>query len=338
LKIARAKEMHDHVGRCYSNLISNCVRSRQYSDGQRWLTEGLEYTTARDMDFYTIYLSGWQAQMYFDTGLWLEAEQQARAAIRMSRRLTTTALPAFIALGHLKVRQGDPEAVELLDRLRSRVLSTDELQRIGPVVAARAEAAWWQGDRERTIVEALPGYEIALHLNDPWTFGSIAYWMWRAGRTDLPVERLAPPYALMIRGEWQAAAREWERIGCPYERALALTEGDEAAKREALAIFEQLGAGPAAKDLREKLQAQGIKNIPREPKIARQTDANDLTPRELEVLRLIADGLSNPAIAKKLTISIGTVKAHTARIYNKLGTNNRVQALSQARELHILEK
>jgi DNA-binding CsgD family transcriptional regulator len=338
LKIAREKEMHDHVGRCYSNLASNCVRSRQYSDGQRWLTEGLEYTTAGDMDFYTIYLSGWQAQMYFDTGLWLEAEQQARAAIRMSRRLTTTALPAFIALGHLKMRQGDPESVELLDRVHSRVLSTDELQRIGPVVAARAEAAWWQGDRERTIAEALPGYVLALNLNDPWTFGPIAYWMWRAGRTDLPVERLAPPYTLMIRGEWQAAAREWERIGCPYERALALTEGDEAAKREALAIFEQLGAGPAANDLREKLQAQGIKNIPREPKTARQTDSNDLTPRELEVLRLIADGLSNPAIAKKLTISIGTVKAHTASIYSKLGTNNRVQALTRARELRVLEK
>ncbi|HET9911190.1 MAG TPA: AAA family ATPase, partial [Anaerolineales bacterium] len=65
LQIARDKEMHDHVGRCYANLASNCVRSRLYSDGQRWLAEGLEYTTARDVDFYTIYLSGWQAQMYF---------------------------------------------------------------------------------------------------------------------------------------------------------------------------------------------------------------------------------------------------------------------------------
>jgi ATP/maltotriose-dependent transcriptional regulator MalT len=332
LQIALEKEMHDHVGRCYANLASNCVRSRQYSDGQRWLTEGLEYTTARDVDFYTVYLSGWQAQMYFDTGLWLEAEKQARAAIRLSRRLTTTSLPAFIALGHLKVRQGDPDAVELLDRLRSRVLSTDELQRIGPVAAARAEAAWWQGDPERTIAEASPGYELALSRNDPWIFGQVAYWMWRAGRTDIPVDRLALPYTLMIRGEWQKAAEEWQRIGCPYERALALTEGDEPAKREALAIFEQLGARPAANDLRAKLQARGVKNI----RIPGQNDASDLTPREVEVLRLIAEGLSNPAIAERLIISVGTVKAHTASIYSKLGTNNRVQALTRARELDVL--
>ncbi|HMB21535.1 MAG TPA: AAA family ATPase, partial [Anaerolineales bacterium] len=306
LQIAREKEMHDHVGRCYANLASNCVRSRVYSDGQRWLAEGLEYTTTRDVDFYTIYLSGWQAQMYFDTGHWQEAEEQAQAAIRLSRRLTTTSLPAFITLAHLKVRQGDPEAAELLDRLRARVLSTDELQRIGPVATARAEAAWWQGDRERTIAEATPGYELAVSRNDPWTFGPIAYWLWRAGRTDIPVERLALPYALMIRGAWQQAAEEWQRIGCPFERALALAEGDISAKREALAIFEQLGASPAANELRKKLPAQRMS--PSHEKSARQTDSNDLTPRELEVLRLIADGLSNPAIAEKLTISVGTVK------------------------------
>ena len=78
------------------------------------------------------------------------------------------------------------------------------------------------------------------------------------------MDRLASPYALMIQGEWRAAAQEWERIGCPFERALALAEGDEPAKQEALAIFERLGARPAVKDLRKKLQAQGVRNTPRE--------------------------------------------------------------------------
>ncbi|MGB8983911.1 MAG: LuxR C-terminal-related transcriptional regulator, partial [Anaerolineales bacterium] len=338
LKIAREKEMHDHVGRCYANLASNCVRSRQYSAGQRWLEEGLEYTTARDVDFYTIYLSGWQAQMSLDTGRWAEAEKQAREAIRLSRQVTTTSIPAFIALGHLKVRQGDPEAAELLDRVHSRVLSTHELQRIGPLGAARAEAAWWRGDVNRTAAEALPAYELALTRNDPWVFGPIAYWMWKAGREDIPIERLAPPYALMIRGEWQKAAEAWERIGCPFERALALTEGDGPAKREALTIFEKLGARPAAQDLRAKLQAQGVKNLPLEARTLPEEAAIDLTPRELEILRLIAEGLSNPAVAERLTISVGTVKAHTANIYSKLGTKNRVQALARARELRLLSE
>lgn len=61
-----------------------------------------------------------------------------------------------------------------------------------------------------------------------------------------------------------------------------------------------------------------------------------LTPRELEVLRLIADGLTNREIAEKLFVVIGTVKAHNNRIYGKLGVSNRVQALARARELNLL--
>lgn len=61
-----------------------------------------------------------------------------------------------------------------------------------------------------------------------------------------------------------------------------------------------------------------------------------LTNREVEVLHLIGQGLSNPAIAKQLFISVGTVKAHTNRIYGKLGVANRVEAVIKAQELSLL--
>jgi DNA-binding CsgD family transcriptional regulator len=61
-----------------------------------------------------------------------------------------------------------------------------------------------------------------------------------------------------------------------------------------------------------------------------------LTDRELEVLCLIAQGLSNPAIAEQLFIAVGTVKAHTSHIYGKLGVTNRVEAVIKAQELSIL--
>ena len=56
-----------------------------------------------------------------------------------------------------------------------------------------------------------------------------------------------------------------------------------------------------------------------------------LSDREIEVLRLIAEGLTNREIADRLFISLTTVKTHTSNIYSKLGVNSRTQALVRAR-------
>jgi LuxR family maltose regulon positive regulatory protein len=61
-----------------------------------------------------------------------------------------------------------------------------------------------------------------------------------------------------------------------------------------------------------------------------------LTPREIEVLQLIAGGLSNRQIAQKLYITLSTVKRHNANIYGKLGVNSRTQAAARARDLGLL--
>lgn len=61
-----------------------------------------------------------------------------------------------------------------------------------------------------------------------------------------------------------------------------------------------------------------------------------LTPRELEILELIAAGHSNREIAEKLFVSENTVKTHSSRVFEKLGVNRRVQAAQKARELGII--
>ena len=61
-----------------------------------------------------------------------------------------------------------------------------------------------------------------------------------------------------------------------------------------------------------------------------------LSEREIEILGFIAAGLSNQAIAKKLVVAVGTVKAHTASIYRKLDVASRTQAVARARDMNLI--
>ena len=61
-----------------------------------------------------------------------------------------------------------------------------------------------------------------------------------------------------------------------------------------------------------------------------------LSPRELEVLQLMALGRTNQAIARQLVVAPGTIKAHTASIYRKLDVANRTEAVARARQLGVL--
>ena len=66
--------------------------------------------------------------------------------------------------------------------------------------------------------------------------------------------------------------------------------------------------------------------MPRPNKAARARKGTPLTPRELEILTLLAAGNSTPDIAARLNITPSTVKTHLTSVYKKLGTRNRVQA------------
>jgi predicted ATPase/DNA-binding CsgD family transcriptional regulator len=81
--------------------------------------------------------------------------------------------------------------------------------------------------------------------------------------------------------------------------------------------------------------SEGGESIPYTPKF-RQKLLEPLTEREQEVLYYIAEGLPNREIAQKLTVTVGTVKAHVNHIYTKLDVTNRVQAVARARELNLL--
>jgi LuxR family maltose regulon positive regulatory protein len=69
---------------------------------------------------------------------------------------------------------------------------------------------------------------------------------------------------------------------------------------------------------------------------AAQPLAEPLSQRELEVLHLIAQGLSNRAISERLFLALDTVKGHNRRIFDKLDVQRRTEAIARARELGLL--
>lgn len=81
----------------------------------------------------------------------------------------------------------------------------------------------------------------------------------------------------------------------------------------------------------EKISPASSKTGSKHPKLV-----EPLSERELEVLRLLASGLSTAEVAKKLFLSPFTLKAHTQNIYIKLGVHSRIEAINKARELDII--
>jgi DNA-binding CsgD family transcriptional regulator len=176
-----------------------------------------------------------------------------------------------------------------------------------------------------------------LEVRDPWTVGELACWRWRARLLHEPPPGAAEPYALQIAGEWQRAAQRWSEIGCPYETALALADsGEEAALRQALETFEQLGARPMMGVVARRLREMGVRGIPRGPRASTRAHPGGLTSRELEIAALIVQGLSNLEIAKRSYLSVKTVDHHVSSILAKLGVRGRVDIAREAMRLGLV--
>jgi len=241
-----------------------------------------------------------------------------------------------VVLGWVRVRRGDPGSAAVLNEARTLALATGELQRIVPVAAARAEAAWLVGNLEQCLAEARVGYDLVLAHRYPWKLGELSSWMWRAGGLTSAPGSIAEPFARQIAGDWWGAAALWAQLGCPYEQALALADGDAEAMRHALELFEQLGAQPAMALVRRRFRQQGIAGIPRGPRPSTRTNQAGLTSRQLEVLELLAEGFSNAEIASRLFTSPKTIEHHVSAVLAKLGVHSRAQAIGAAHQLELI--
>jgi DNA-binding NarL/FixJ family response regulator len=128
----------------------------------------------------------------------------------------------------------------------------------------------------------------------------------------------------------------WPRLGRPYDAALAwLGSSDEAGLKQALRTFDSLGACAAAAVAKRRMRELGVRAIPRGPRPATRAAPGGLTAREQEVLALLADGLPNREISRRLFISERTVHHHVSAVLAKVGVSSRTAAAREAARMGI---
>jgi DNA-binding NarL/FixJ family response regulator len=151
------------------------------------------------------------------------------------------------------------------------------------------------------------------------------------------VADVAQPYRLLLDGQFEAAADAFHHLSTPYDAALALVDsGNPALARRALDVLDRLGADAVAAKVRFDLRASGAHTVPAPRRPTTLANPAGLTTRQVEVLRLLEDGLTNAELAERLFLSVKTVDHHVSAILTKLDVTKRRDAVRRAKEVGIL--
>ena len=285
------------------------------------------------------------------------AEQHARQSLHLARQYESVIdryIVCEVFLARLKLAQGEvTEAADILAKTDQSVRQHNFVHRIPEVAAAQVLTLLRQVRPEAVAVAAqlaethnLPLSQARVHLAQGNSSDALA---------------VAESYRQQV----EAKAWEDERLKAMVLQAIALHlqgEKDKALRvlEDALTLAEPGGhirifvdeGPPMARLLSEaavrglmpdyvhKLQAafeaEALKSDDKSSLPSAGPLIEPLSQRELEVLRLIAHGLSNDEISKRLFLALDTVKGHNRRIYDKLQVQRRTEAVARARELGLL--
>jgi DNA-binding CsgD family transcriptional regulator len=294
----------------------------------------LAYAREHEVHNLGSYAAATAAWIRLRAGAWEEAERVARAEIE--KGVNVTQLLAKTLLADLAVRRGDPDATAQLADVTAQADRTGDPQQITPVLELAIERALTANapaprERIRQLVDecrSRSGFTGATGVR-------LAAWASVAG-VEAGFDGPSPaPFAAMLERDWQAAADGFGDVGWSYDRGLMLSllDGREPLA-EAIEIARGLGAAPLQRRVAARMRELGL-TVPPGPRKSTRANPAGLTARQLEVLSLLAAGLTNAEIAERLVVSQRTAEHHVAAVLAKLGVATRRQAAQRAAELEL---
>jgi LuxR family transcriptional regulator, maltose regulon positive regulatory protein len=355
------------AGWTFCFLLNACERVRDYERAAEWCRKVEEFSRRMKTNFVTLACRAHYGAVLTWHGRWPEAELSlSEAAERLGLERPSWSGLAIVRLADLRRRQGrlaeaedllaqrpgNPlapvvmaelaldqgdayAAVDLLAPVLRRIPVENKTLRAAPLeVMVRAQVA--TGDTEaaashvmelRSIADALGTRPLRASLS--LSEGVVAA---AAGDDDAARERLEDAVELFAAS---GASFELARAQLELARLLVSLGREDAAVREArlaLDLLDEIGASAEAARARELLASTGV------PAKAKRTARRDrlLTPRELEILRLVSEGLTDGEIAARLVLSKHTIHRHLQNAYARLGCSSRAAAVAKANRLHLL--
>jgi ATP/maltotriose-dependent transcriptional regulator MalT len=368
-----AGELTDRVtiGLCGCYLIAACERVRDYDRAAQWCGRLKEFCARCGLRPLFAVCRTQYASICLWRGIWLEAEQElcaARSELAASRPAMTG--DAVVRLAELRRRQGRlDEATALVDQtpahgagllLRAELLfdggekqaaaeqaqqylrhvpianRTDRASGLELLVRTLTDLEEWKGAKEAlTELSSIAALLATIPLRAAASFAS-GYLALGMGKSE------------QARNCFEDAVALYSRSGAPFETGRARIQlADALGKlgRTKAAIEEAGRAKTLLSELKAELETARAQSLLDGLTQMHEADSNaalssisgcGLTKREIEVLRLVAEGLNNRTIAEQLFLSDHTVHRHLANILNKLGTSTRAAAVAQAARRGLL--
>jgi DNA-binding CsgD family transcriptional regulator/tetratricopeptide (TPR) repeat protein len=332
LAIALEHNMHEHASRAYRNASEASVRNRLLAQSEALIVPGIEFARAHDMDAHVSGLEGALVQVRLMQGQLAQALALAEASLHADAHVGSHTQVTVATVADTVAMLQDPGANDqALQAHWPAALASQEPDRIAPIALGLAESAWLRGDLAACASTVRAAVTACANLTQ-WDWGELACWLHRSGgdAAQLSPAPMAEPCRLELAGDLAAAAAAWQALGMPRHQAYALMLMDPQQHPDALAqaitLFDNTGAVACSDHARRrarKLAADGVKGIKTGPRAAARSNRFGLTPRELQIATLLAQGRSNPEIAQQLSRSQRTVEHHVATVLEKLGTHKR---------------